>query len=138
MGAKAVIRSFSRPVSDAGPGQTHYSGPIRALTKWQTGVEIDLQSALASSRSKPSGDSVDRFDRVSSGQRRFDELDSYGKLGTPEVVHTVTVESARTLDSQMIDGEWTQGTGTGWTDATASSPGEDSVETLTGQGDRRL
>lgn len=30
-------------------GASHYSGPIRALTKWETGVELDLDSTLGAS-----------------------------------------------------------------------------------------
>lgn len=33
-------------------GNKNYSGPIRALTKWETGVEIDLSTTLASSKSR--------------------------------------------------------------------------------------
>lgn len=35
-------------------GDKHYSGPIRSLTKWETGVEIDLQSTLGT-RSRSTG-----------------------------------------------------------------------------------
>lgn len=27
-------------------GSSHYSGPIRSITKWSAGAEIDLQSTL--------------------------------------------------------------------------------------------
>ncbi|KAL7419653.1 hypothetical protein Q5752_005567 [Cryptotrichosporon argae] len=59
-------------------GDRNYSGPIRALTKWETGVEIDLQTTLNSRVSKPTagthasfihseGNNVDRSLKVTPG-----------------------------------------------------------------------
>ncbi|KIR53725.1 amino acid/metabolite permease [Cryptococcus gattii Ru294] len=36
-------------------GDKHFAGPIRAITKWESGMEIDLSTTLASSRSRHSG-----------------------------------------------------------------------------------
>lgn len=74
-------------------GDKHYSGPIRALTKWETGVEIDLDSTLQAST------------------QRQDRSGTSLKLAVtpciPDTVHTVEVEPARTVDS-VTSGEWAQ------------------------------
>lgn len=83
-------------------GDKNYSGPIRALTKWQTGVEIDLQTTLASRASAP---------RHSDPNLLLVKEET--KLGvspfyTDSLVHTVTVGSARTLESGT-ESEWISG-----------------------------
>ncbi|KAL1409532.1 hypothetical protein Q8F55_003516 [Vanrija albida] len=78
-------------------GAKHYSGPIRALTKWQTGVEIDLDSTLHASSNRAKDNS------------RSDG--SFKILPTPlyeSAIHTVTVGSARTVDTIPGQGEWAQ------------------------------
>lgn len=78
-------------------GAKHYSGPIRALTKWQTGVEIDLDSTLHASTNRANENS------------RSDG--SFKILPTPlyeSAVHTVTVGSARTVETMPGNGEWAQ------------------------------
>lgn len=81
-------------------GSRHYSGPIRALTKWETGVELDLDSTLQMS--------TQRDHAPSSGGRGSD---SSLKLAVtpcyPEVrsAGTVTINSARTA-SIVSGGEW--------------------------------
>jgi hypothetical protein len=80
------------------PGDKHYSGPIRALTKWETGVEIDLQSALASQRSR----------RTNSGGNSSEtpKASAYSALGHTGTGTRVAVESA---EEESV-----------WTDATES------------------
>ncbi|ORY27495.1 amino acid permease-domain-containing protein [Naematelia encephala] len=88
-------------------GAKHYSGPIRAMTKWQTGVEIDLQSTLAS-RSKTSAPTSDiGRERPTDSSLKLDGDDPFFS----EIEPTVTVASARTIDSHDISSaEWTSGT----------------------------
>lgn len=93
-------------------GRKHYSGPIRAVTKWETGVEIDLASTLGP-KSRPSG--MDTFaSRPTAGQVDGEgDGDDDGKqhieddgLGVP----TVTVSRAWSLGSGETTGdqaEWT-------------------------------
>lgn len=88
-------------------GMKHYSGPIKAVTKWETGVEIDLQSALTSQRSKPSSDPAISKPDIGSGvvRQMAGKDDSNG--GTIPVFMDSAAQST--------------GTGTEWTDATDSS-----------------
>jgi len=85
-------------------GNEHYSGPIRALTKWETGVEIDLESTLGP-KSKPSA-----LTPAVEGNGGMDDTIDDSKLGiTPylsDIHATVTVESAKSGES-MRGGEWT-------------------------------
>ena len=128
-------------------GVKHYSGPIRAVTKWETGIEIDLQSAIASQRSRPSNNR---------SSQRVNPEDSAGSAGKPDKAHDsgnggshVVVEPAGSLErdsngsgeaagigptvtlqdtgtrgtttgTDMTGSEWTSGTETGWTDETVS------------------
>ena len=80
-------------------GDKHYSGPIRALTKWEAGMELDLQGALTSSKSK---------------QQAFDDASEH------RVVPVITLESVPT--SVEIGTEWTDSTQSGAT--TQPGPGE--------------
>ncbi|RXK41391.1 hypothetical protein M231_01296 [Tremella mesenterica] len=120
-------------------GDKHYSGPIRALTKWQTGVELDLQSTLASrSRtskpSEPTQPSATSESRFCEGETP-DAAMKYPIQGYfPEHVPTVIVEPARTLEDHSF------GTGTEWTDASMTDleeDGEVSRGTVTSGGGRR-
>ncbi|WVQ94478.1 hypothetical protein IAU59_001557 [Kwoniella sp. CBS 9459] len=128
-------------------GDRHYSGPIRAVTKWETGVEIDLSSALNSSRSRPSAASPiysPKADADALGLRPpiiSTETDSSLKLALdphmPSVVHTITVDSRRTADTDtdMEHGAVTGVTvSTGWTDETDSSGWTSGIESGTGHG----
>lgn len=95
-------------------GDSHYSGPIRALTKWETGVEIDLDTTLHSTRG--------------AGAALSDPSATSLKLAvTPcyddTTVHTVQVASARTVDSTASMGEWAQASFTTSEDATHSGSG---------------
>jgi len=76
-------------------GNVHYSGPIRALTKWETGMEIDLDSTLQAStaRGRDSGTT----------SLKLAVTPCY-----PETVPTVQVASARTVESDVSMGEWAQ------------------------------
>lgn len=72
-------------------GSKHYSGPIRALTKWETGVEIDLQSTLAErSRTSAMHQSSVGQQRHSTSSLKEDQLEALD--------HVVTVGSARSFD----------------------------------------
>ncbi|WVF66869.1 hypothetical protein IAT40_001612 [Kwoniella sp. CBS 6097] len=134
-------------------GDRHYSGPIRAVTKWETGVEIDLSSALNSSRSRPSAASpiyspnangLHHHSFDPSGPRppiMSAETESSLKLALephmPSVVHTITVDSRRTTADTTGHGHGA-GTGvtvsTGWTDGTDSSGWTSGIESGTGTG----
>ena len=52
-------------------GDKHYSGPIRALTKWETGVEIDIQSTLGP-RSRPSANGLTPVGGPTSAHKKGD------------------------------------------------------------------
>lgn len=98
-----------------GTGDKNYSGPIRALTKWETGVEIDLQTTLA-----PRSGGAD----LSLG--RDHATDSSLKVGLdPYPVEVVTVEPAQALGSGD-GGDWREGTG--WTSGTGT---EGTASTIT-------
>jgi hypothetical protein len=75
-------------------GNKHYSGPIRALTKWETGMELDLDSTL----------------HPSTQRGRTDATTSLKLAVTPcypETVPTVHVASAETVETNLSMGEWT-------------------------------
>ncbi|GMK59081.1 hypothetical protein CspeluHIS016_0700960 [Cutaneotrichosporon spelunceum] len=75
-------------------GSRHYSGPIRALTKWEAGVEMDLDSTLQMSTQRPT--------------RTVLVPTEYSKPQTqPDVrsANTVSVNTARTA-SVVSGGEW--------------------------------
>ncbi|WWC87680.1 uncharacterized protein L201_002571 [Kwoniella dendrophila CBS 6074] len=94
-------------------GVRHYSGPIKAVTKWETGVEIDLSTTLGSSRSRPShpspknqfrSDLPDRGDTFPPNINQLNsETESSLKLALephmPSVVHTVSIETGIAADS---------------------------------------
>lgn len=119
------------------------------MTKWETGVEIDLQSALASQRSRPSagpGDSTSKhlgesvitslnYTDVSDnglhhrpGIRRQELSDDSYKHHIEDSTygdalrHTVTVQSAKTVEHNPEMTEWSDTSGatstSEWTDAT--------------------
>ncbi|WWD08839.1 hypothetical protein V865_006953 [Kwoniella europaea PYCC6329] len=124
-------------------GAKHYSGPIKAVTKWETGVEIDLSTTLGSSRSRPSHGTPlsPRQQQRSDLPLHTDgipvhnnsETESSLKLALephmPSVVHTVSIETGRSLHDHE-HGEWATfdgshghghgqtelGMGTEWTD----------------------
>jgi hypothetical protein len=86
-------------------GRKHYSGPIRAVTKWETGVEIDLASTLGpksrpSEPSRPSnfdiGDATNEVDIDS-------KMDLDPNLG---IEPTVTAARSWSLDDDEATGEW--------------------------------
>lgn len=89
-------------------GRKHYSGPIRAVTKWETGVEIDLASTLGP-RSRPSAMTTDpsrpgvgEGDDEGDGKQHIED----GALGVP----TVTINRAWSGSGQETTGdsaEWT-------------------------------
>lgn len=67
------------------PGNSHYSGPIRAVTKWETGVELDIQSTLHSkSRSSAPVNSGSDDVGVKAESPYF-----------PSIIRTVTVSSSQ-------------------------------------------
>jgi uncharacterized protein (DUF2235 family) len=84
-------------------GRKHYSGPIRAVTKWETGVEIDLASTLgpksrASDNTRPSN-----FDVEMDGQ---DDIDSKGGNDPNDQIEpTVTAARSWSLEDGET-GEW--------------------------------
>lgn len=91
------------------PGNKHYSGPIRAVTKWETGVEIDIGTTLAS-RSRASGNALELEagpDPFAAGANAAADDDS--KLGITPFFETtadrltpmVTVTSARSFDEAV-------------------------------------
>ncbi|WWC99115.1 hypothetical protein V866_006010 [Kwoniella sp. B9012] len=103
-------------------GAKHYSGPIKAVTKWETGVEIDLSTTLGSSRSRPSHGTPlsPRHQQRSDLPLHTDgipvynnsETDSSLKLALephmPSVVHTVSIETGQSLNEHEHEhGEWT-------------------------------
>ncbi|WVQ73758.1 hypothetical protein IAR50_003338 [Cryptococcus sp. DSM 104548] len=111
-------------------GDKHFAGPIRAITKWESGVEIDLGTALASSRSKVS----DGPRKGDGGEGTYDSLKLalspyHPSLGTGLEEGTggqtgVTVQS--TGGSGLTsEGEWTSGSeseiASGWTRSAAES-----------------
>lgn len=79
-------------------GVRHYSGPIRALTKWETGVELDLDSTLQMSTQRAEA----------SASRSEPSIKIAATPHYPDVrtVHTVSVNSARTAESMTSGGEW--------------------------------
>lgn len=96
------------------PGNKHYSGPIRALTKWETGVEIDLQSALASSRSRPTNGS--QSDDTPRARVETVPITTYENKSAEEhgIPHSVIIHPAgRVVPGE--ESEWTE-----WTDMTDS------------------
>lgn len=77
-------------------GSRHYSGPIRALTKWEAGVELDLDSTLQMSTQRPTQTMLVPTE--------------YSKQQVPtepdvRSANTVSVNSARTA-SIASGGEW--------------------------------
>ncbi|WVR03997.1 hypothetical protein IAU60_000996 [Kwoniella sp. DSM 27419] len=108
-------------------GDRHYSGPIRAVTKWETGVEIDLSTALGGAKSRPSGHGLaSTQDGHGHTPGRVSETESSLKLALephmPSVVHTVTVDSGHTVE--LTSTGWTDGTSTGeWTSGSATDSG---------------
>lgn len=93
-------------------GDKHYSGPIRALTKWETGMEIDLDSTLQASTQR-------QHDGTATSLKRA--VTPY----IPTTVHTVEVAPACTVDSVTSGGEW------------ASAPWSASVSDESGSGSAR-
>lgn len=76
-------------------GDKHYSGPIRALTKWETGMEIDLESTLQHSTAR-------------NGSGGTTSLKLAVTPCYPETVQTVQIASAQTVESDVSMGEWAQ------------------------------
>ncbi|BEI89876.1 uncharacterized protein CcaverHIS019_0212380 [Cutaneotrichosporon cavernicola] len=76
-------------------GSRHYSGPIRALTKWEAGVELDLDSTLQMSTQRPS-----RTVLVPTEYNKPPNLEADVRSA-----NTVSVNSARTA-SIASGGEW--------------------------------
>ena len=78
-------------------------------------MEIDLQSALASSRSRPEP----RSDPLNAGTTRRRNSDTSIKINSDQylsgLVHTVTVGSAHTVGTDQSRGEWEETTPEEWT-----------------------
>nr|XP_019012267.1 uncharacterized protein I206_03113 [Kwoniella pini CBS 10737]OCF51048.1 hypothetical protein I206_03113 [Kwoniella pini CBS 10737] len=100
-------------------GAKHYSGPIKAVTKWETGMEIDLTTTLGGSRSRqshlPRSDLPNRGSTAPQNQNSNSETDSSLKLALdphmPSVVHTISIETGHTdlhqdFDDTNHQGEW--------------------------------
>lgn len=108
-------------------GASHYSGPIRALTKWETGVELDLDSTLQASTGH--GRKVDPDDPRSRGGSATSEKDwtvPVAERTMPDLPYTdhsegggavrppmsqqaslsVGVAAAETVDTMTSPGEW--------------------------------
>ncbi|WWD16702.1 hypothetical protein CI109_101133 [Kwoniella shandongensis] len=102
-------------------GDTHFAGPIRAVTKWESGVEIDLSSTLAASRSRHSAPSDSPSDALGMGvgigarseDVRTGETKSSLKLalspcvGVPETIAIVEAADASEVSVTDVSGEWT-------------------------------
>jgi len=88
-------------------GRKHYSGPIRAVTKWETGVEIDLASTLGpksrpSEHTRPSN--FDVGDVTNDMEVDIDrKMDMDPNLG---IEPTVTAARSWSLDDDEATGEW--------------------------------
>lgn len=104
-------------------GRKHYSGPIRALTKWETGVELDLDSTLQASTGhgrKVDGDGDgDDGEGESPGTGSGSEKDWTGPIPVatmPDLAYSeggaaslsVGVAPAETVDTMTSPGEWEQ------------------------------
>lgn len=90
-------------------GRKNYSGPIRAVTKWETGVEIDLASTLGP-KSRPSDapptTGHGNGNNIESEEDAKHHIEGEGVLGVP----TVTIDQAWSLESESnIGGQqhWT-------------------------------
>ncbi|WVQ79073.1 hypothetical protein IAT38_001167 [Cryptococcus sp. DSM 104549] len=100
-------------------GDSHFAGPIRALTKWESGVEIDLSTTLASSRSRQShsagspgaGTGGETASSLKLALSPFSPS-APGSRGTQPT--EVTVQSAAGT-GMTSDGEWTSGSASGGT-----------------------
>jgi hypothetical protein len=83
-------------------GRKHYSGPIRAVTKWETGVEIDLASTLGP-KSRPSEHTrPSNFDIEMDGH---DDQDQKGFDPNEQIEPTVTAARSWSLEDEQT-GEW--------------------------------
>ncbi|KAK8861393.1 hypothetical protein IAR55_002212 [Kwoniella newhampshirensis] len=96
-------------------GDRHFAGPIRAVTKWESGVEIDLSSTLAASRSRHSANAttfeLDAGRAANPGSSLRLALSPNGVLETsPPFDHaagtSVTVASVQD-DADEEEDEWT-------------------------------
>lgn len=76
-------------------GSSHYSGPIRALTKWEAGVELDLDSTLHMSTQRPTATVMVPTEHNKPHSSQLEVRSA----------HTVSVNSARTA-TMMSSGEW--------------------------------
>ncbi|KIR69184.1 amino acid/metabolite permease [Cryptococcus bacillisporus CA1873] len=83
-------------------GDKHFAGPIRAITKWESGMEIDLSTTLASSRSRHSGFPQDQATNDSLKLA----LSPYYPSGIEGPGADVTVQSAAG-SGITSEGEWT-------------------------------
>nr|XP_019004654.1 amino acid/metabolite permease [Kwoniella mangroviensis CBS 8507]OCF68115.1 amino acid/metabolite permease [Kwoniella mangroviensis CBS 8507] len=144
-------------------GAKHYSGPIKAVTKWETGVEIDLSTTLGSSRSRPSHGTPlsPRHQQRSDLPLHTDEIPVHNNSETesslklalephmPSVVHTVSIETGRSLhDHEHV--EWTTfddshghghgqselGIGSEWTDSSLTDSSASGSEGTIRSGER--
>nr|XP_019050170.1 amino acid/metabolite permease [Kwoniella bestiolae CBS 10118]OCF29100.1 amino acid/metabolite permease [Kwoniella bestiolae CBS 10118] len=104
-------------------GARHYSGPIKAVTKWETGMEIDLSTTLGSSRSRPSHGAplsprpqqpsdlpLHTTGVVGSNGETESSLKLALEPHMPSVVHTVSIETGQDLPDgheHPSEGEWT-------------------------------
>jgi hypothetical protein len=105
-----VSRSTRSPLNQSlslkRTGNKHYSGPIRAITKWQTGIAIDLQSTLAS-RSGNTGNHPPHSSGDIGPHRQSMTSDTSVKLGNEhffeEILPTVTIETAASHDGTISE-----------------------------------
>jgi hypothetical protein len=113
------------------PGAKHYSGPIRAVTKWETGVEIDLQSAIASQRSRPSK-SVSSNPSDGPHGDRVKRVDV--KIDDSHEVVVAPASAAMTVETLESGSEWTDAhadaSRSEWTSGTESGSGSGSDATV--------
>ncbi|ODN80910.1 hypothetical protein L202_03035 [Cryptococcus amylolentus CBS 6039] len=111
-------------------GDKHFAGPIRAITKWESGVEIDLGKTLASSRSKFSdgsrkgGGGDETYDSLKLALSPYHPSAGPGREEGTGGMTGVTVQSAG-RSGMTSEGEWTSGSesesASGWTRSAAES-----------------
>ncbi|OWZ59859.1 amino acid/metabolite permease [Cryptococcus neoformans c45] len=87
-------------------GDRHFAGPIRAITKWESGMEIDLSTTLASSRSRHSASPHTHVMGEATNDSLKLALSPYYPSGTEGSGAEVTVQSAAG-SGITSEGEWT-------------------------------
>lgn len=100
-------------------GASHYSGPIRALTKWETGVELDLDSTLQASTGhgrkvdpdgpeSPAASSEKDWTGPSPGTLPDLAYSDPGAGAGQQASLSVGIAPAETVDTLTSPGEWEQ------------------------------